>query len=402
MVIDRRSALHTVRGPAWTSRRPTSAGLSQFVRLGLYADVLDSGERPFGEQTRLFTDLARIGREMGVEVVVLSPGYAATHTGWRWEGTSGHGWVRAVLSVPDVVIRRSGAFRAAPEQVVVRDLALFKRCGRLHSLPRRCSNKWFLHRLFQSVPNLRGSLPDCALASGARDLVQFLKRYGDIYLKPLAGAQGVSVYRLRTRGDALLAAWDERIVPRRTEQWRPVFQPESRTVERLLSGPGDVAAFWEWVHLRRALLQESIPLPRTGDGRPFDFRWLVQFGGEPAVIARVARVGRVDAVTTNIHTGAEAVDAPGLLAGLAEWQDTGVIDRLDELALTAARTLADRFGPYAEVGVDLALRPDGRPVLFEVNPTPGRRMLRSLPGNVREISLRRLLEYAIKATSLDA
>ncbi len=79
-----------------------------------------------------------------------------------------------------------------------------------------------------------------------------------------------------------------------------------------------------------------------------------------------------------------------------------VIAAVDRVALAVAKRLQRLYGPFAEVGIDLALRKSGEVVVFEVNPTPGRRMLRSLPGNIREMSLHCLVEYAIRANGISA
>ncbi|MBX5437564.1 MAG: YheC/YheD family protein [Alicyclobacillaceae bacterium] len=376
------------------------------VRMGLYADAVESKTRPFGEQTSMFGDLARLGRTMGVEVVVLVPGYARSRIGWTWTGPSSNHWEKCSVPLPDVVLRRSGAFRSASQSVVVRDLALFQRTGLLHTLPRRCSNKWYFYQWVQSRRDLGVHMPESALAKGADDVARFLRRQRDIYLKPVTGAQGVSVYRLRTAVDGIVATWDERVPSHRGQRSpaavQAAVQPVARTAERRLAGGADLRAFWASTGLYQAVLQETVELPRTREGCPFDLRWLIQFADRAQVVARVARVGRPDAVTTNIHTGAQAVDAADLIQSLPGWHPEKVLEALDRVALRVANALAAEFGRYAEVGIDLAVRTDGTPVLFEVNPTPGRRMLRALPGNVREISLRRLLEYAIKATSLKA
>jgi hypothetical protein len=70
------------------------------------------------------------------------------------------------------------------------------------------------------------------------------------------------------------------------------------------------------------------------------------------------------------------------------------VKRLDAIAYAVYRRLQKSYGDFGEIGIDLAVRSDQSVILFEVNPTPGRRMLRSISKEAREMSLIRLLEYA--------
>ncbi|MCL6516242.1 YheC/YheD family protein [Alicyclobacillus sp.] len=371
-----------------------------WVRLGLYASLEPNVVRPFGEQTRMFADLWRIGQGLGVEVVVLVPGYARTGRGYLYDHAADR-WRPDSVPLPSVVYRRSGSFRA-PAALVREDLALFHRRGVLHTLPRAVSNKWTFYRLLTADAALQRYVPWSRLASGPQDVYRALLEVSDVYVKPLGGAQGISVYRLRWKGAEGEARWEERIVPRRTERITQRFQPFTRLQLRRFRTPAEFRAFWGTTKLGRCLVQETVELPRTRDGRPFDFRWLIQYADEARVLARVARVGRPEAVTTNIHTGGQAVPADTALRGAGIPHPDGLLGQLDAVALLVADRLRRKYGPYAEVGVDLALRPDLTPVVFEVNPTPGRRMLRSLERHVRELSLETLIEYAIRATRVQS
>lgn len=362
--------------------------------LGLYASAVSKEERVFGEQTVMFQDMVRLGHAFGVDVVIITPGFLKTQVGWRYD-TAKANWVQGPLPTPDIVYRRSGTFQK-PWTDVNHELETFKRQGKLHTLPRSISNKWHFYRLLKTVTGLQDHLPVSHLAKSASDVWHISKSYRDVYVKPLTGAQGISVYRLQMHRAMLLASWEVRDFGRSGHKHSKALSTSVK--ERQIVGEADFLKFWQQTGLRQCIVQETINLPRTDEGRPFDFRWLIQCTDEPHVVARVARVGKPQSVTTNIHTGGKAVDAGQVLHFIDGDSKQDFTAKLDNVALAVAETLRKKLGPFAEMGVDLAVRPDGRIIVFEVNPTPGRRMLRSLVGTVREMSLEYLLEYAIRAT----
>ncbi|WP_229776519.1 YheC/YheD family endospore coat-associated protein [Alicyclobacillus cellulosilyticus] len=358
---------------------------------GIYACPSPSPGRLFGEQTRMFQDLAVLSAARGIDLVVVGPGFSQLRRGWRFDPEQGV-WHESVVGLPDLVIRRAGVFPCHVRRLARKELSCLRRAGRLHTLPWRCSDKWYLQRWLRSLPDLAPYLLPATRTRDAEEVYRLVHVWRDVYVKPVHGSQGRSIVRLSVHRDGVLARWHGRC------------GRGARTVSllpraHLLRTRRDVRRFFRAMGLGTCLVQQTFLLPRTEDGRPFDFRWLVQQTGTRWVVAaRVARVGLPGAVTTNIHTGAQAKDAEVLLQARWGHDASRLRTALDEVALTTAERLAVAFGPFAEVGIDLAVAPDGRIALFEVNPTPGRRMLRSLAGDVRTMSLAYLLEYVSRAT----
>ncbi|MCL6637319.1 MAG: YheC/YheD family protein [Alicyclobacillus sp.] len=370
--------------------------LQSLPRLGVYVHPAVIPRSPFGQQTQLLIDLTRLGQQYGVEVGVLTPGYVQSRQGWIY---TGEGWEMRRLPLPDVVLRRSGAFPGIAPGLVAADLRYFRQRRCLHTLPRKCGNKGYVSRWLQREERLRPYVPPSRVAVGAAEVYDCVQALRDAYVKPLTGSRGAAVFRLIWEGGGLRARWHGS--PR-----GPVLsplgyrrsQPVVTTVhECWLHNLDEFTRFYTRTGLRRCLVQATIPLPETAGGGPFDLRWLVQFTDAPQVVARVARVGLPGAVTTNIHAGAKALPAESVLQE-AGFSQPAACEQIDQVALTLAERLRAEHGPYAELGVDFAVTPSGQPMILEINPTPGRRMLKSLGAEVRERSLACLLEYAIKAT----
>ncbi|MCL6453410.1 MAG: YheC/YheD family protein [Alicyclobacillus sp.] len=383
--------------------------------LGVYvSDEREPGRR-FGEQNQLLADLCRLGAERGIDVVVLTPGFAQRHKGWRLAPGRPTTWVEEWLPLPDVVLRRSGRFRA-PESAVAADLRWFEAHGRMHSLPRESSNKWSFYQTARQDAQLREHLPETREVMRGADLWRAVQEWGDVYLKPFNGARGHLIHRLIRRSSDVVEVRSEAATGNGAPRNRrkavakgmgpPALTRPQRAVHVIrgeLSGVADTDALLRRIRkrFRRWVVQRAIPLLRTVDGRPVDFRWLVQVTGEPQVIGRVGRVGSRDAVTTNLHTGAVPVDACQALNRLAVADPQRLADTIDNLAIRVVRHLLQVYGPFAEVGVDIGVDQAGHPYVFEVNPTPGRRMLRSVSPELRELSLANLVEYAIRAAGFE-
>jgi glutathione synthase/RimK-type ligase-like ATP-grasp enzyme len=370
--------------------------------LGVYVTKEKNPQRMFGEQTRLLEDLTRYAEERGVDIVVLTPGFKDRKRGWRFDTGLGT-WHETLVTLPDVVLRRSGTFHEADAKVTA-DLNAFQKAGRLHSLPRNSSNKWTFYRVMQQSSTLRPYVPATVLVTSAAELKTALQRMRDAYLKPINGAQGVCIHRMQLRtGGVILMSREERVVPRAAERLSTRFRPDTRLVTSELRGDTDLQSFWLSIQdkFRKWVLQESVQLLHTTDDRPVDFRWLVQYADGPQVLGRVARVGSPGAITTNLHTGGKAMDAKEVLELIPDIDAKQTIADMDTLALGVVEQLRHAFGPFAEVGIDIGIDESGKVVAFEVNPTPGRRMLRSLSDNVRKLSLVTLVEYAIRAAGFE-
>ncbi|RIV29324.1 hypothetical protein D2Q93_00280 [Alicyclobacillaceae bacterium I2511] len=374
--------------------------------VGVYVRKEENPHRPFGEQTWLLSDLIQIGRQMGVDVIVLTPGFMRERMGWRYEN-KGHRWILGPVPYPDLVFRRSGAFPQQELEATV-DLQRFRTEGRLHTLPRICGDKWQFYQDMRHNPQLTAYLPRSARATSAAHAWALLQQFRDVYIKPLQGAQGISVIHLVWQQNQALAFWEDRSYQNGTtlgkwgQKQKIVRFSNVQTKKKVFNNVSDFGLFLKMRGLHKVIVQKTVILPHLEDQGPYDFRWLVQCASGTRVTARVARVGRPASVTTNIHTGGVAMSASEVVRQTypTSWQDK--LTELDRIAIEIAVELKRRYGPFGEVGVDLALDVQGQPMVFEINPTPGRRMLRTLDPDLRQMSLATLLEYAISATGFNS
>jgi len=361
--------------------------------LGIYVRVNSSRRRPFGEQTQLLAEISRLAAQRDVDVVVLGPGYTKSGRGWRYDEEQKQ-WLQVFVATPDIVYRRSGAFTSTDVPLVKEDMAMFMKAGLLHTLPRTFSNKWKLHQVLSKYRKVKPYLLETALVSSAEEIFKYVSERQDVYVKPLTGSQGRQIYRMRRTPAGLAVSWQgsgRNLSPRPLEQ-------------RLFMQARAFHSFWLANGPQRCIAQETFVLPQTREGHPFDLRWLVQYpdAATACVTARVARVGDAGSVTTNIHTGAKPMAAESLLSHNKWPKYRNVLEEVDDVALRVTEACRSEYGPIAELGVDLAVNLAGDIRVFEINPTPGRRMLRLLSPELRELSLQYLLEYAINAAGFGA
>ncbi|GMA48898.1 hypothetical protein GCM10025857_02550 [Alicyclobacillus contaminans] len=203
-----------MRGAGRASKPPSRARRStrNGTVFAVYVDGPEKSGALFGEQTSMFRDLTSLGKELDVDVTVLTPGYARTRNGWRWD-ESGARWESVAMAYPDVVIRRSGSFRHASPRTVQADLRHFASAQRLHTLPREISNKWTFYQKMNDHASIRHALPHTHVANGPEHVLRALSRYEDVYLKPLNGAQGVGVVRVMVEDGEPVALYEQRIPP---------------------------------------------------------------------------------------------------------------------------------------------------------------------------------------------
>ncbi|HEY8552098.1 MAG TPA: YheC/YheD family protein [Thermaerobacter sp.] len=307
---------------------------------------------------RPFAAYARHSRELGAVLCLFSPGDvegdANAIKGYRPEERRGGRWhlTETRFPVPRVVLRRvfsdegpdSDPLTARGPEVGCTVL----RIGRLTHLEGL--------QLAATDGDLAPRIP-WTRRLGPDTLAEALEAFPDLFVKPDVPSGGAGVYRLtrQERGWRLIRAAGGR---NGTQDL-----PDPRAVQDALAAvAGDPTAF---------VVQEALPLA-TYLGNPFDVFALVQpdaggHWGVSALLARIAAPGR--ALTS---PGAGGWVAPGEAALRhafpSRWRQ--LRDELERIARAAARAVDAGAGPRFELGVQLALLPDGAVRLLQVEGQP--------------------------------
>jgi bifunctional DNA-binding transcriptional regulator/antitoxin component of YhaV-PrlF toxin-antitoxin module len=351
-----------------------------------YAIYSERLKDPFSSNTGVFQDMTKLANDLHVPFYVISAG-GLDHENklalsWLFDSRTGY-WRQRPCPWPDFFIRKN-IYTPVKWKKVIEQEAAWLEMDHGEMLSRTIGSKWDVYRMISDDPDLTSYLPHTNRIQTVRDIFRLLKRFPVVYVKPVWGMQGKHVYRVSRKSLGKI-------------------QIEFQVADQIRSLQFNVAKSRGWMSRRFLgqsgyLVQQGIDLIQDEYGRTADFRWLIQKNGEGiwSVTARVARVARKGWLTTNVSTGGDAVDAYDFLrlAGFRGDEITKSIQQMDDLSLQIVNRLENKVGSMGELGIDFGLDKTGHPWLIEVNPRPGRKMLKMLDQKLRELSLRRPLEYA--------
>jgi hypothetical protein len=357
--------------------------------VGLYALPSSETHKPFGELTAVFEDMMVQAAEEGVGLYVFLPGetewdegYAQAYIYKPWEKH----WVQTRRPLPDLVLPKILVSPQEWRDHVRYDTAQMVRCVPYGSFSNSTGNKWEVHSVLSDDEYTTSLLPDTVAIRTPFDVEEMLEQHRTLYVKPAWGTQGKAIYKLELDTQGVRAQYT---------------QGGKTHVLRLRRGSPNWRAFLQkkFCGKRQFLAQQALDLVCVQGVRPVDFRWLLQKDGynEWQVTARVARVGSPSAITTNLHTGGDAVLADTFLRTHGYHEErtrVSLLEEIDQAALRIVHVLERSSGRLGELGIDFGLTKNGEVYLIEVNPRPGRQMLKQTSLSIRALSLRRNLEYA--------
>lgn len=300
-----------------------------------------------------YSGYARWAAELGAILCLFSAGDVdlarQTIAGLRPEGGAGRTWrlTPARFPLPRVVLSRVFSDERAGAR------AFLSRAPALDCIVLRLGPLGHLEglRIVSAQPDLVTLIPWTRPVRGDT-LTDALSRFSEIVIKPDLPAAGTGVYHLRRRRRGWLLTGLP--ASQRRQEWLPNHAAVHAVLGRLAAGGGDY------------LLQEGVPRA-TFLGHPFDLLALVQQDGHGRweASALVARVLPAEADADPAAAGWTAPAEVALRHAFPErWED--VWKRARRAAAAAARAVDRERGPRFELGVHLAVSPNGRIHLLQV------------------------------------
>lgn len=274
------------------------------------------------------------------------------------------GWKQVSLPLPDVMYDRIASRDFAEHPHVALKIAkLYQLLGR-RFFNKGYFHKWQMHNWLASEGKLAPYVPETIRFDSVEGTVAFLKRHGDLYIKPSQGALGAGIIRAKRANDGR------------------VFYQERNSDGAVRKGVALSAnAFF---HKKKQLLQRGQYILQrtltlmTWKDRPFDIRLLIQKDGTGAwkrtkLFCRMAQAGDL---TNNISAGAVAMEVEEVLHDI--WQDRQrvkqAIAELERVSIDVAELLERRVSPsLGELGFDFAFDQAGKVWIIEVNAKPMKR-----------------------------
>jgi hypothetical protein len=202
-------------------------------------------------------------------------------------------------------------------------------------------------------------LPETHLFTGFEQVERLLSKYGHLYMKPINGSLGSSIYQIRYSFEN-----NEYYCRYRDESGNKLRK--YRSLEYLIN---HLLADYD---LETFIVQQGISLMRM-NGNSVDFRIHTNKDrrGQWQVTAIAAKIAGQGSMTTHINNGGDIKTIDEIFPDAAERNQ--VTAKLVEAALLLSRCIDEKIEGYiGEIGFDVGIDKDGRVWLFEANSKPGR------------------------------
>lgn len=369
-----------------TSPDSRTAGHAESSRiLGVLVCERD-GDLPFAEDAYI-RRLSLTAQRLGIPLVVFAPwtwnARSNSVRGWSWS-KSEQRWMPRVSELPRVVYDRAWPntdsekrrFWSAIDRIIAVQPLTF--------LNSRLPHKGKIGELLSRESKFAPLVPPTAAYEGTNSLLAWLREHGNAaFLKPAVGSQGrrVIAFERTPGGPARLAG--------RTSGNRPFirsFRNEREAFARL----------HRWIGSRAYIMQPLLEL-RTTLGEPFDLRALLQKNelGRWTITGIAARIGSPGTVTANLHGGGHAMPASiALIPLVGEAKARALEQEIRGTSLKLAAWLEERFGRFAEIGLDFGVDQSGKLWFLEANSKPGRMAMKFAGDEAAERAVALPLSYA--------
>lgn len=368
------------------SLQPRSASISPILHLpsapliGILA--ADGGNFFFGNRQN-FADLIRTGREMGVQIAVLTPsgiqenGQSVKGFTLDYSKSDKNRWLPARFPLPPVIYNRLPNRKVEKKPHVKKLLQELLASQKVYLFNPSFFDKWTFFKHMKESTDLHSLLPDTARLDSPTTLINMLKRHHDLYLKPIEGKAGIGMMRLRS----VPRGWE--LIHQTTKEKRKRILPHFSSCYKLIK---------KYVQHKPYLIQQTIPLA-TYQGQPFDVRMLLQKDGNGTwqVTGIGIRVAGKEAISTHVPMGGRIAHFDDVLADIFGKDIDTLRERLEQTGLAVAQWLEQKQGhTLGEMSLDLGIETSGRIWVFEANAKPQK----FDEPDIRARSLERLIQYA--------
>jgi glutathione synthase/RimK-type ligase-like ATP-grasp enzyme len=333
-------------------------------RIGVLVSKTKRGSFP-----GVYTRLARIGEDMGIQLALFVPG----ETLFTDQGVSGYRleknhWKKMILPLPEVLYNQLRSRKTEQSADTRKEFAKWEQLG-CPILNPQFLNKLAVWEILNQSLTLADHLPYTEAFRTTEQIKKFLRSYGGFYLKPAEGSLGRGVIAVIRRG----RRFTTRYVSWRGKTHRLTSKRLSSMIRNCQSG----------IARRNYLIQQPLRLSRMRN-RPFDIRVLVQKNaqGQWELTHSFYKVGPPGSIVTNVAAG----------ASIKPVRDPSLADRLSAISIAAAIALEKKYPYLCELGIDIGVDNENKLWIIEANSRYSRSVL---PTPVIENSLRRPLEYAL-------
>ncbi|MGE5403405.1 MAG: YheC/YheD family protein, partial [Candidatus Saccharibacteria bacterium] len=237
--------------------------------------------------------MSTLSLNMPAHIVVFTPEdinwQQKTVRGYRYQqNEDGSGqWTGRRIPIPDVVYDQIHTRTAEKRYSSVRNRLKEHTMGKYFNPS--LLNKFKVHSLLSENPEIAEYLPETRMFKNAADIEDFLERYDNVYLKPVAGSLGRGIIRIKKDDD------------RYKYQTRGGHFGSGASVNELFR------KMKKWMKDHKYLIQQGLDLFRY-DERVVDIRVVMQKNakGKWSLTKIYTRVGSKFNITSNLASGGTA------------------------------------------------------------------------------------------------
>lgn len=224
--------------------------------------------------------------------------------------------------------------------------------------------KWQQHLLLSQNPLTAKSIPETTIYS-VTNLLDFISRYDYVYVKHDTSGQGRAIFKVYQKEGTYCF-----------DGYNIQGEPINKCVTAIEDFHKVLHPFEKFGRQGNYIIQEGIQ-SFTPNGMPVCIRVHVQLLKGKWVIGGInAGVGTLDNNGNgilNYHRGVVIITIDELLSlhwQMNETEKKEIVTCLKEVSISVSKGIAAQF-PNREYGMDFGLNAEGKPILFEVNSTPG-------------------------------
>ncbi len=272
--------------------------------------------------------------------------------------SGGKRWLERRMPFPDIFYDR-GAGLAGKEITEARALrARFKKIPGIQHINSCKLRKWQVHQKLSRHRAVKKFLPATIYSRGMDHIRAMIFKYRYLFLKSSGGSGGKKVFAL----EKCKQGFCFRYYSKGTHQKRYAKNLDNLAQEMKCIG----------LKPDRVILQQGIRLVKYKN-RPLDLRVLIvkDKDGAWCPVYNQARLAQKGAVITNVSLGGEVMNYSDIYPALKKRYPGIPCDRkIKEACMVIARYIEKEFGPFGEIGIDIAVDKTGGIWLLEANSKP--------------------------------
>ncbi|MCP8968176.1 YheC/YheD family endospore coat-associated protein [Ectobacillus ponti] len=356
--------------------------------IGIFtAGFTESALRPIGERSLFFANLLTATAANKAYMFV----FGSHHIHWD-EGTvtgyfyNNERWVQHEVPLPHVVYDRLPNRKTENHRAIARVKTRLQREYLIPWFNPGFFNKWDIYQLLQREEEALPYLPETERFTSFGQIELLLAKYGHVYVKPMNGSLGNSIYQIRY-------AFEENVYYCRFRDENGNKLRKYQALEYLVNH------LLRHHELDKFIVQQGISLYRL-NGQPVDFRVHTNKNrsGIWQLTAIAAKVAGQGSMTTHINNGGDVLTLEELFPD-PQQRDEVQTKITDAVLLLSGCIDRQVDGCIGEIGFDIGLDKNGKVWLFEANSKPGRSIFEHPKLQESDRLTKELfLEYALHLT----